>query len=266
MSADEVIVTIGSAVVGPLMWTIWLVQMSRLRVASRRRSGAGILALALAASAAAIFYVLTTAASFDVVDSPQYQFMYAVLGLAWLWIASIAFPFLGVSPRDDAVERRNLAAAIAASGALLGVAFCYAGGNIGDGPGWWVVVFAAALATGTLFAAWAALAGMTRVADAVAIDRDVAAGLRLGAFLAACGLVLGRGVAGDWFSGAETIADLLRALPPVLAMTAIAVIVERLARPTADRPRAPVVALGVFPAIVYLAIAIGALQYVRWPE
>ena len=219
MSADEVIVTIGSAVVGPLMWTIWLVQMSRLRVASRRRSGAGILALALAASAAAIFYVLTTAASFDVVDSPQYQFMYAVLGLAWLWIASIAFPFLGVSPRDDAVERRNLAAACRRCGALPGVTFCYAGGNIGDGPGWWVVVFSAALATGTLFAAWPALAGMTRVADAVTIDRDPAAGLRLGAFLAACGLVLGRGVAGDWFSAAETIAD-ARALPPVLAMPA----------------------------------------------
>ena len=37
-------------------------------------------------------------------------------------------------------------------------------------------------------------------------------------------------------------------------------IVERLARPTAERPRAPVVALGVFPAIVYFAIAIGALS------
>ena len=59
--------------------------------------------------------------------------------------------------------------------------------NIGDGPGWWVVVFAAGLATAALFAAWLVLAQIGHGVDAVTIDRDLAAGVRLGAFLAACG-------------------------------------------------------------------------------
>ena len=40
---------------------------------------------------------------------------------------------------------------------MLGVTLCYAGGNIGNGPGWWVVVFSAGLSTVALFAAWMVL-------------------------------------------------------------------------------------------------------------
>jgi uncharacterized membrane protein YjfL (UPF0719 family) len=267
MSADEVFVTVAAMIVGPLLWAVWFFQIFRLqRVPGRRRSGAGIIGLALAASIAAILFVLTTSASFDVVDAPIYQFMYVVLGLAWLRVSGAVFTFLGVSLRDDVVERGNRAAAIAVAGALLGVAFCYAGGNIGDGPGWWVVIFAAGFATATLFAAWMLLTRLTPIVDAVTIDRDAAAGLRSAAFLAGCGLVLGRGVAGDWFSAIETISDFLAALPPVAVITAIAAIVERAARPTADRPHAPLVAFGVLPSLAYLGAAIAALSIVRWPE
>jgi uncharacterized membrane protein YjfL (UPF0719 family) len=267
MSPDEAIVTIVSMVVGPLLWALWLFQMSRLRaVTGRRRSGVGIIAAALAAAIAAMIFILTTSASYDVVDAPIYQFMYVVVGLAWLRVCAATFAFFGVSPRDDAVERGNTAAAFAVGGALIGVAFCYAGGNIGDGPGWWVVVFAAALATATLFIAWMALSALTTIADAVTIDRDTAAGVRLGAFLAASGLVLGRGVAGDWFSVTETVVDFLSALPPVVVITTVAVIVERLVRPTADRPRPDVIQFGLLPSIGYLAMAIAAVYFVRWPE
>jgi uncharacterized membrane protein YjfL (UPF0719 family) len=267
MSPDELVVTIASVVIGPVLWSIWLILMARLQaVGGRGRSGVGIIGLALAASVAALLYVLNTWASFDVVDAPIYQFMYVVVGLAWLRLSTIAFPFVGLSLRDDAIERGNRAAAFAVAGALVGVTFCYAGGNIGDGPGWWVVIFAAALATGTLVVAWTLLTRITSVADAVTIDRDTAAGVRLGAWLAACGLVLGRGVAGDWFSAAETIADFMPALIPLVTLFVIGAIVERVARPTADRPRAPVVSFGVVPAMLYMAIAIGALYFARWAE
>ena len=215
MSADEVIVTIGSAVVGPLMWTIWLVQMSRLRVASRRRSGAGILALALAASAAAIFYVLTTAASFDVVDSPQYQFMYVVLGLAWLRIASDRVSRSPASARattssSGGTSRPRLPRAAR----WLGVAFCYAGGEHRRRPGMVGRGVRGGARDGHAVRRLGWRSGDDeRSPTPSTIDRDLAAGVRLGAFLAACGLVLGRGVAGDWYSAAETVADLLRALP-----------------------------------------------------
>src|SRR5262245_34792474 len=173
MSGDEVFVTLASVVVGPLLWTFWLFRMSRLQaLPGRRRSSTGVIALGLVASAAVMIFILTTAASFDVVSAPVYQFMYLVLGLAWLRGCAALFAFAGLSPRDDVIERRNRAAAIAMAGALLGVAFCYTGGNIGDGPGWWVVVFGAGLATGTLLVTWILLTRMTTIADAVTIDRD----------------------------------------------------------------------------------------------
>jgi hypothetical protein len=64
------------------------------------------------------------------------------------------------------------------------------------------------------------------------VDRDRAAGIRLGAWLVACGLILGRGVAGDWVSASGTVLDLMRALPGIVGILLLAVIVELLARPT----------------------------------
>jgi uncharacterized membrane protein YjfL (UPF0719 family) len=191
--------------------------------------------------------------------------MYVVLGLAWLRAAEVTFAYLGLSPRDDLVERGNKAAIAAVVGALVGVTFCYAGGNIGDGPGWWVVLFSAALATVTLIATWALLTRLSPVADSVTIDRDPAAGVRLGTFLAACGIILGRGVAGDWHSAWGTVIDLAPALPAVAAILVLAVAVERFARPTGERPHAPFVALGVLPSLLYLMIAASGVWARGWP-
>jgi hypothetical protein len=190
--------------------------------------------------------------------------MYVVLGLAWLRIAERAFAFAGLSGRDDAIERGNQAALPAWVGALVGVTFCYAGGNVGNGPGWWVVVFSAALATGMLMMTWLALSQITTIADAVTIDRDPAAGLRLGAFLMSCGLILGQAVAGDWISLPATVTDVTYVLPAILLIFVIAVFVERAARPTAERPRAPLVAFGLAPAILYVAIGIGTVIGYGW--
>ena len=264
MSSDEVIVTVVAILVGPVLWMAWLFRMSQMR-ARARRGGVMAMGLTLVVCAGFLLYVLQTAASFDVIDAPKYLFMYVVLGLAWLRVAAAMFPFLGLSPRDEVFERGNRASATAVVGALGAVTLCYAGGNIGDGPGWWVVLFAAALATGTLLVTWAALTRLTAVIDAVTIDRDPAAGLRLGAFLYACGLVLGRGVAGDWMSAAATVADFAEALPGVLVMLVLAIIVERASRPSQQRPRAPFIALGVLPAGLYIAVAITAVWMMQWP-
>ena len=178
MSADEAVVT-GGAIVGATSWIVWLLQMRKVRPLDRRaHPSTAILGLTLLACTAVILAVLNTAASHDVIDAPVYQFMYVVVGLTWLRLAHAGFPYLGISPRDDAVERGNLAAASVSAGALLAVAACYAGANVGHGPGWWVVLFSAALATGTLFILWAIVALLTPVTDAVVVDRDRA--LRFG--------------------------------------------------------------------------------------
>ena len=46
-------------------------------------------------------------------------------------IAVETFLFCGLSVRDDAIERQNIAASCGISGALIGVTLCFAGGNIG---------------------------------------------------------------------------------------------------------------------------------------
>ena len=265
MSPDELFVTAAAVFFGPILWTNWLLRMSRLQTVQYRGLGASPIAIALIACAVLLFGILKTSASYDVVDAPPYLFMYVVLGLAWSRVSEMAFAYAGLSARDDIIERGNSAAVPAVIGALVAVTLCYAGGNIGDGPGWWVVIFSAGLATGMLLLAWIALSQLTAVTDAVTIDRNPAAGLRLGAFLVASALVLGRAVAGDWQSARATVTDIVVVLPVLLAILIAAVIVERLARPTPQLPHPPLVAYGFLPAMLYICIAIGMLSWLGWP-
>jgi hypothetical protein len=54
-------------------------------------------------------------------------------GGAWLTIAMLAMPLLGIDPRGDALERGNRAATLVTCSAMLGAMLCYAGANIGEG-------------------------------------------------------------------------------------------------------------------------------------
>jgi uncharacterized membrane protein YjfL (UPF0719 family) len=171
---------------------------------------------------------------------------------------------LGIIPRDDAVERRNLAAAIAISGAMLGILLCFAGGNIGDGPGWWVVVFCALLSTAALFVAWTILEMATRVSEVITVDRDTSAGMRLAAFLTACGLILGRAVAGDWLSTEATLRDFLQTAWPVLPLLIVAIVLERVLRPNRENPVRASLTAGLIPAALYVAAA--AYYVLGWVE
>ena len=260
MSDDEIAVLIGSVIVSLVCWGIWYVSPSFVRRIGGRRSGLLLLQLTPLLAAGLLFGVLRQAASFDVRDDPQYLFFYMLLGAAWVGFWSRFLSVTGVSRRDDVVERGNRSAAIAIAGAMLGLTLCYAGGNIGDGPGWWVVVFSAGLSTLALFAAWMVLEMTTGVSETVTVDRDTAAGLRLAGFLIACGLILGRGVAGDWESADATINEFALAAWPVIVLVVAAAIVERVARPTPTNSRPALVPYGVVPAVLYIAGALYQLQ------
>lgn len=265
MSPDEVFVSAVAIAVGPILWAAWLSRMAQLELFRGRPSSVAAVAGTLVACGVLIFIVLKAGASSDVVDSPEYLFMYVMVGLAWVRVVHGFFPYLGVSPRDDVFERRNSAALFSLVGAMTGVTLCYAGGNVGDGPGWWVVLFSAGLATAALMTSWAILGQLTPVNDAVVVDRDRAAGIRLGAYLVACGLILGRGVAGDWVSASGAFFDLTRALPAMVVILLLAIIIERLARPTAQRPHGPLFAFGVLPAALYLLVGVAAVSWLGWP-
>ena len=69
-------------------------------------------------------------------DSGDYTILYLLFGTAWVGLGVQGwFPWLGLSIRDDVIEGRNSAAIWAIGGGLLGLTFCFAGGNIGNGAG-----------------------------------------------------------------------------------------------------------------------------------
>ncbi|HJU66522.1 MAG TPA: hypothetical protein VJ596_12620 [Gemmatimonadaceae bacterium] len=251
MSPDEVVVLLMSTMVALTTWGMWVRQPITFPARAELGRPTGVLRLAPLVSAIVLFVILKTLSSFDVQDSPIYLTFYMVMGAAWVGLATQLTPLAGVSRRDDVLERRNPAAAVALAGAILGITLSFAGGNIGDGPGWWVVVFSAAIATGTLYLTWLAHDNLTGVGDVVTVERDLAAGVRLAGFLVATGMILGRAVAGDWVSVPATLRDFVVAAWPVLVLLGVAVLVERMARPSPERPALPVGTYGFLPALAY---------------
>lgn len=255
MSGDEVAISLFSMVVAGLTWAAWYAQprlIRRLRPADTARR---LLDMAPILSAAVLLGVLKVLSAHDVRDDIRYLGLYFLLGAAWVGLSAFCIPVSGISARDDVAERGNSSAAWVIAGGVLGITLCFAGGNIGDGPGWWVVVFSAGLATAGLFVAWLLLEALSGVSDTVTIERDPSAGIRVGAYLVACGLLLGRAVAGDWVSAQATLSDFCANAWPVLVLLTVAVLLERLARPTPARPVPAVFANGVVPALIFLASA-----------
>ena len=122
-------------------------------------------------------------------------------------------------------------------------------------------MLSAALATATLIVVWMLFAQVTPVSDTIVIDRDPAAGWRLAGLLVACGVLLGRSVAGDWTTAHEMVADWVRWLPIVSAIVVAAILLERLARPRVERPLAPVVTLGLLPAVLEVGAAVAVVWF-----
>ena len=266
MSGDEAIVVLAGLIVlarfvGP--WVVTLA-MPRLVDSSVARRGLAIGALA---ALAIVYLVLVNLAASDVRDSPTYVGMYLVLGGAWIALGTSSLPAMGLDPLVDGIERRNLAAIPGSVGAFIGIALCFAGANIGEGPGWWVVIFCAVVSTGAWFLAWTVLNGVSHLTDTVTIDRDGAAGIRLGAVLVGLGAILGRAVAGNWVSAAATLADFIRfAAGPTVLLVAAECAVGFVTRPRPDRPQASPLWAGWIPGIAYVGVAVAEVRALGWPR
>lgn len=265
MSDGETMMLGLSCVVSLLTWFYWLHQTTSAAPRCSRFQHRWPLLLYPALSALALLGVLRFFSSQDVRSDFLYLGFYLVLGAAWVGLAASWFlPFFGLSARDDVIERANPGAAHAIGGALLGVALCYAGGNIGDGPGWWVVVFAAFLSTATFFLFWAFLDKATGLADTVTIERDPAAGIRLAGIFIAAGLILGRAVAGDWESAIATLSDFVQVGWPVAVLWVAAAVLESQLRPHHERPRSDLFLHGVAPAVAYVGLAFFFVLRAGW--
>jgi hypothetical protein len=121
-----------------------------------------------------------------------------------------AFAFLGISIRHDVAERRSRSAGLAAAGLTIAAACCVAGANIGNGPGFEVVLFCSVFATFYLLVLWFLIAWAFGLADRITIECGLGAGIRAGGWFAGTGVVLGACVAGDWISVAAILRDFVR--------------------------------------------------------
>lgn len=261
-SDDEGFALVVSSVLALITWGTWMwgsLAVMRPWVPGRRRFTLVVLPFLCAG---VLFWVLRFHAAHDVRDDPAYLFFYMVMGAAWLGVQQKVLPLFGLSARDDVIERGNDAAAIAIGGALVGLTYCFAGANVGDGPGWWVVVFSAGLATGGLLGLWILLTAFTDLSDRITIGRDRTAGTRAAGFFISAGLILGRAAAGNWVSVAQTVADFAAIGWATLVLLGMAVTLERIAPAQAGTDTFSILLRGVIPAALLLMMGATVLLLV----
>lgn len=226
MADLEVPAFVASVFLALKSWAIWygeLFSVNRLRTPLEQRA---VLFAAPAVSFGLILACLRKFAATDVRDDPFYIAFYLLVGAAWVGGGTLLFPLLGISARDDVLERGNGASAWAIVGALSGISCSFAGANIGEGPGAGAVLLSALLSSGLFFALWFAVDSLTPLSEEITVDRTDGAGVRLGGLLISLGLLSGWSVAGNWVSAQATIADLLRFCWPAVGLAAFAISLE----------------------------------------
>jgi hypothetical protein len=257
MSGDEFVALIASCIIGIFGWRAWIGGLLLLEPLTRRPVTQVLGWVSPPIAAALLYFVLARWSSHDVRDNPTYIYFYLAMGFGWAGLWNWILPYAGLSFRDDALELDNDAAGIAIAGALIGTTFAFAGANIGDGPGWWVVIFCALLSSGLILALWIVGTKLTRVQEFITIDRDTASGWRAAGFFIGSGLILGRAVAGNWHSTQQTVLDFIAKGWPALILWGIAIFLDRASKPTPQRPAPNPLVFGIIPFVLLTALGLG---------
>lgn len=265
MSEDEVFCVIVCLGIAAATWAgLFFTTLNRSAAFGTVGKVLALLATAIG-SIALLLGLLRAFASHDVRDAGQYLFMYTAMGAAWVGLLRIILgATVGVRARDDVAERGNVAALLVQIGLIVGTTLAFAGGNFGDGPGWWVVVMSAALSTAALVGVWYVVESMGRLSHLVTIERDAATGLRACAMLIGCGAIFGRAVAGTWRGVDNLFFDFFQLAWPAALLVGAEVVSQMLLKPTTDTPKPSIAVAGLPPALLYLAIAAGAVYLTGW--
>lgn len=248
------------AAVSIIAWKSYFFPSQRLR--SNRRQTI-LWCLFMGGCAAAIYAVLLRWSAGDVRDDPGALTAYFFFSFFLVIVVQGSVEFLGVSFRDDVVERKNEGAAFTIAGLTLGVTCCVAGSNVGDGPGPEAVLFCAAISIGTLLVFWGLFAAIGNAVEAITVERDRGAGLRAGALLAGSGAILGASVAGDWTSFQATLSDFARFVWPLPVTVAGLLVLERRLNHRGTAARLSVARSALFAAAVVMLAATYAVWVAR---
>jgi hypothetical protein len=255
MDGDEflfLIVSLVLALAALARWYSIIGWLNRLRPCLISRTLLGLLPIACLA---AVWPVLHYWADPQVTQAPEYQLLFMMGAGMWLWVPMLLLPVLGISLRSDAIERGNGAAALVVGAATIAVMTIYASANIGSGPTIWTTIGPAALGTLAIATVWFAHRLLSPAWEDVAIGRDTAAAVRVGAFLLATAMIIAPPLAGDWVSATDTWNDLLRRGWPVLFLAAGAAVLDRMLTPTKNRPSPDVAWAGIVAGVGLISVA-----------
>lgn len=261
MSEDEIFALLVCAGLTLFTWVRWAWVAASVRTLRTAPAAYGAAGMAVPVAAALLFAVLARFASHDVRDNGVYIGFYLVMGAAMVAVGVWLLDRLGLSLRDDVLERRNPAACFAWAGALIGLTLAFAGANIGDGPGWWVVVFSAGLSMGTVLAGWLIVDRVAHTGEAIVVERDLAKALRMAGWFVATGAVTGRAAAGNWVSAAATVRDFWKVGAGAILLIVCAAVGEAAVRARPDGGE-NAAARGLFGALAWVAAATGYLAWV----
>lgn len=190
-----------------------------------------------------------------VANSFDYQLLFLLGGILLLGLASLLSACLGISSRDDALERANTGATLSVVGAWLGITALYIGANVGAGPTIWTTLLPAFVAIVVWSVSWLAVEQISGTSELVCIERDTAAAFRHAAYLLASGAVLGRAIAGDFSSWNSTWSEFITLAWPALLLTLLAGTANFFFRPAPHNPRPSLLVAGILPATLLLCAA-----------
>ena len=262
MGGDEVmamLIAAGIAALGAWRWLVPALVVRSLGMPASLRLG---LTLTPTVCLGIMLPALLTIAAIEVREDMRYVWLFLLVGGAWLTLVHLAMPLVGVSMRDDALERRNPAAVVVVISAMLAATIIYLGGNTGEGPTIWTTIGPAALATVTWLGLWGIVEAITHVSEQITVERDTAAAVRHAGFLLAMALVLGRAIAGDWESSEATLRDFADLGWPAAAFAALMIPLHIAGRPTPQTPHPSPALWGIGPALLLLGFAAGWLRAV----
>ena len=261
MEASEIMAGVVSLLAGGAIWGLWLQRLVAVDPLVGKPGRAWVVPSALGAFTLVNVLVLLTLAASDVRHDPVYIGFYLVLGLGVSGLALLGLRLFGIGP-EDISQRGNRAAAVFVVLAITASAFAYGGANIGEGPGFHVVLFCSLLSLGALFALLVLHGAIARTAYRILVDRDAGTAARVGCMLVACGICLGRAVGGTWHGLEGTLGDFGRYgwLAPVICALDLAIV-------KSARWRAPIASLPVDLSIglIHLALAVAYVQVVGAP-
>lgn len=234
-----------------VLWGRWYYSLWRGRTRGVAHHGLMAFALAPVFCMIFLFAVLRGWSAESVKSHLPTVVLYLFIGASWLRFVQLTFGLFGVSARDDVLERGNLSAAWVISGQLVGATFCFAGANVGNGPGPEVVVLCALLSTVSLFLLWFLMDRVASAADTITIDRHLGTGIRLFGWFVTTGIVLGDAVTGDWKSTSSTLRDFAVCAWPAAVFAFLTAFLERRLRTRGEddpwnSPRRSMVLAGVY--------------------